>query len=346
MHQSGSRICDREGCQEEALSFSGHCWEHVQKETFISELKEGLLSLSQEDTPRALNLKKAHLSDLDFSTLKIEGSNFSQCFISGCSFIGSNLSESNFIGTRINSCDFVGADIYRANFTKANFSSTSFSHADLRGAYFVEAHFRDTDFMGAILFDSVLWNSDLSGAHHIKQNSFKNPDSKKKRASYHLNESHALGAYESYRSVKHYFYRNGLYEAGGWAAYRELTMERKYFFEKRDFRYIPSLLMDLLSGYTEKPGRVIFSSLAIVFLFGLVYYLLDIPAVAHNGLMSRAGFWDSVYFSFITFTTVGYGDITPKAIIGFRLLACAEAFSGPFMAGLYIFTLTRRYAAT
>ncbi|OIO39647.1 MAG: hypothetical protein AUJ72_00215 [Candidatus Omnitrophica bacterium CG1_02_46_14] len=27
-------------------------------------------------------------------------------------------------------------------------------------------------------------------------------------------------------------------------------------------------------------------------------------------------------------------------------LVCVEAFSGPFMIGLYIFTLTRRYATT
>ncbi|OIO37819.1 MAG: hypothetical protein AUJ71_04530 [Candidatus Omnitrophica bacterium CG1_02_49_16] len=53
---------------------------------------------------------------------------------------------------------------------------------------------------------------------------------------------------------------------------------------------------------------------------------------------------DATYFSFITFTTVGFGDFVPRAAALSRGLACVEAFLGPFMIGLYIFTLTRRYA--
>ena len=154
-------------------------------------------------------------------------------------------------------------------------------------------------------------------------------------------------AYEAYGSVKHYFYRNGFYEAGRWAAYRELTMERKHFFEKRDLRYIPSLLMDLLSGYTEKPNRVILSSILIIAAFGFLYYAFNVTMPSNSGACSgQTTLGDSLYFSFITFTTVGYGDFVPRDVIWFRLLACIEAFSGPFMAGLYIFTLTRRYAAS
>ena len=103
--------------------------------------------------------------------------------------------------------------------------------------------------------------------------------------------------------------------------------------------------MNVLSGYTEKPQRVILSSLLIVFIFGLLYYFLDVPQSSTAYLPHHASVWDGIYFSFITFTTVGYGDFTPRPYLGFRALACVEAFSGPFMAGLYIFTLTRRYAA-
>jgi hypothetical protein len=123
-------------------------------------------------------------------------------------------------------------------------------------------------------------------------------------------------------------------------------MERRHFLETRDPRYLPSLLMDLFSGYTEKPNRVIVASLALVFLFGFIYYAFDVPMKSGVLDYARASFWESVYFSFITFTTVGYGDYTPRPEAWFRLLACVEAFSGPFMAGLYIFTLTRRYTTS
>lgn len=337
--------CHREGCLEFALSFSSGCWEHTNHEEYLSKIHQNIRGLA--DKPAfLLNMKKAHVSGLDFSRLDIHGSSFSQARITNCAFIGTNLSDSDMIGAHLDSCDFIGSDIHCGNFTKAVFSSSSFSHSDLRGSYFVEAHFKDTDMMNAVLFDCVLWGAELSGARNIKKNNFKNPDSKKLPPDCHLSETNILGAHESYRSVKHYFYSNGLYDAGSWAAYRQLTMERKHFFQKRDPRYIPSFLMDLLSGYTEKPHRVIISSILIIAFFGVLYYLFSVPVYfLQNGGSGKAGFWDSLYFSFITFTTVGYGDFTPKPVIWFRLLACAEAFSGPFMAGLYIFTLTRRYAA-
>lgn len=46
--------------------------------------------------------------------------------------------------------------------------------------------------------------------------------------------------------------------------------------------------------------------------------------------------WDHLmYFSFVTLTTVGYGDITPSADIT-RLLACLEAICGQFYLGVLV----------
>jgi uncharacterized protein YjbI with pentapeptide repeats len=337
--------CQFKSCAEDALSFHDVCWEHSDHDSYPATLRQGLLTLSGGPT-FCLNLKKAHIAGLDFSNLDIRESCFSQAHISNCSFIGANLSGVDMIGARVSSCEFVGSDILRANFMKAVFLSTSFSHADLRGSSFIEAHLRDTDFMGSVLFDCLLWYADISGARNIKQANFRNPDSKKVRPSFHLSEESPLGACESYRVIKHYFYHNGLYEAARWAAYRERIMERKYFYETRDPRYIWSLIIDLVSGYTEKPSRVIISSFVIVMVFAYIYYLFNVPvASAQPGAFSKPGIGDAIYFSFITFTTCGYGDFIPRAVAWMRLLACLEAFSGPFMTGLYIFTLTRRYSA-
>ena len=54
---------------------------------------------------------------------------------------------------------------------------------------------------------------------------------------------------------------------------------------------------------------------------------------------------DYVYFSTITFTTVGFGDFLPRAYPLFRVMAAAEAFLGVFLSGLFIFTLARKYSA-
>ena len=44
------------------------------------------------------------------------------------------------------------------------------------------------------------------------------------------------------------------------------------------------------------------------------------------GAVSEAGFNSSLYFSIVTFTTLGYGDVLPKP--PFRLLAASEAVLG------------------
>ena len=335
--------CQRESCENSALSFSKDCWSHVEQGVYLSVLKE-TLARAERGPALLLNLKKIECEGFDFSDLNLQGSSFSQAKLSRCGFIGTNLSNADLIGAVFNRCDFVGADLTRANLTKASFTHSSFSYADLHGVCLVEAVFRDTDLMGAMMWHANLWNTDISGAAHLKMKNFHHPAKPENIQRARLSEVDPLVALESYRNVKHYFYGKGLVEDASWAAYRELTMERKYFYRSKDIRYIPSLLMDLLSGYTEKPNRVIVSSLGIILLFGLFYYLVNAvrPTIDANMVMS---FWDNIYFSFITFTTVGYGDIVPKPLLWVRLFVCIEAFSGPFMAGLYIFTLTRRYAA-
>ncbi len=335
--------CERGSCEESALSFSKYCWSHVEQGPYRSALKEAV-ARADRSVPLTLNLKKVECEGLDFSHLNLKGSFLDQAKMSQCAFIGSNLSDANLIGASFTHCEFVGADLSRANFTRAKCAHSNFSFSDLRGTYLVEAVFRDTDFMGVVLWRANLWNADLSGAAHIKKKSFCHPSKPEDSRRARLLETDPLVALEAYRSVKHYFSEKGLVEDAGWAAYRELTMERKCFYRSKDIRYFPSLMMDILSGYTEKPDRVVLSSIGFILLFGLTYYLTNAVRPTMD-IQTPTGLWDNIYFSFITFTTVGFGDFVPKASVWVRMLVCAEAFSGPFMAGLFIFTLTRRYSA-
>ena len=53
------------------------------------------------------------------------------------------------------------------------------------------------------------------------------------------------------------------------------------------------------------------------------------------------GFLTCMYFSIVTFTTLGFGDIQPVTDAG-RAVAGVEAFTGAFMIALFVLVFGRR----
>jgi Ion channel len=64
-----------------------------------------------------------------------------------------------------------------------------------------------------------------------------------------------------------------------------------------------------------------------IWLFGLaMWMLLAVPGTGHILGLEQASFLDAVYLSAATFTTVGFGDVSPGGAI--RFLAGTEALTG------------------
>ena len=59
----------------------------------------------------------------------------------------------------------------------------------------------------------------------------------------------------------------------------------------------------------KKPSLVLGLYLFVIFIFSLLYWLLNIP-FNHGDKISQLCFSDSLYFSVVTITTLGYGDIS------------------------------------
>ena len=59
---------------------------------------------------------------------------------------------------------------------------------------------------------------------------------------------------------------------------------------------------------------------------------------------ATSGWWESVYFSVVTFTTLGYGDIQPLGVT--RLFAALEALIGYFIFGLFVAVCYRAISIT
>ncbi|EGQ7768657.1 hypothetical protein MA612_003554 [Vibrio parahaemolyticus] len=100
------------------------------------------------------------------------------------------------------------------------------------------------------------------------------------------------------------------------------------------------------SEYGEKPKRVL-GSVGIVLLFATLFnWVLGIS----SGDVSDSGeviliheFWNSLYYSIITFTTLGYGDYSSVGFFG-KALSCIVSFLGLLLTSLFMVTVVRKYS--
>jgi len=95
-------------------------------------------------------------------------------------------------------------------------------------------------------------------------------------------------------------------------------------------------------GYGERPLRPLYWAMGIILLWAALFWLAEgitpqgVPALSYT-----PSFLECVYFSLVTFTTVGYGDMQPKPWL--QVQAGVESFLGVVLMATFIVSLTRRY---
>ena len=124
-----------------------------------------------------------------------------------------------------------------------------------------------------------------------------------------------LGASNLYLTLKLYYKSVGKFDMAGKAHYRYSVNLRKTKNLRR--RIIEYFFQECLIGYGEKKSRVIRSSLVIILLFACVYYDNDSYTFVrfnNSGCIEsefKLNEFEAIYFSTVTFATLGYGDISP-----------------------------------
>lgn len=104
-------------------------------------------------------------------------------------------------------------------------------------------------------------------------------------------------------------------------------------------RWVASFLDWLIWGYGERPARIFGAAFTLVLLYTAIFYAIsDQINFGEGGLKGIA---DCLYFSIVTFSTLGYGDILPKTSMA-RLLCGSEALMGAFTMGLVVAGFSNR----
>ena len=143
-----------------------------------------------------------------------------------------------------------------------------------------------------------------------------------------------------YRDLKRNIQRHGDYSKAGDFYYREMEMKRKG--SKRGKRLWIELYR-LLAGYGERPQYTATVSGSIILIFALLYWGFRCLQYSTRDPTLFQQIKDAVYFSFVTFTTLGLGDIHPVNDWG-KALICCEAVIGAFLIALFVVVFVRKMA--
>ena len=245
--------------------------------------------------------------------------------------------------------DLSGTDFYRAKLRGAHFfniilENGSLMKADLRDANLHFGHFSGTNLLGIKLDGSKIDHIDVGNtipqeklAHEAKR------EGKIERA-VDLYEQ----AEEIYRTLRKASEEQGLFSLSGRFIHRELVM-RRHCYPLFSVARLSSKCIDLFCGYGERPGNVVVFSLALIVVCACIYsslglyfegQLLQLDFSNKSLLDNLKGFLVSLYFSVVTFTTLGYGDVTPAG--GSRPIAAIEAFSGGFTMALFVVVFVKK----
>ncbi|RQQ45898.1 potassium channel family protein [Burkholderia stagnalis] len=104
-------------------------------------------------------------------------------------------------------------------------------------------------------------------------------------------------------------------------------------------RWAASMIDWLIWGYGERPARIFSAGLMIVLVYAAVFFSIsDQISFGEGGLNGPI---DCLYFSMVTYSTLGYGDILPKTSLA-RLLCGSEALLGAFTMGLVVAGFSNR----
>jgi len=262
------------------------------------------------------SLKNCDLSNINLvNTSKKEGYKFHSC----------NLYKSNFEKSHC----------YKVDFTASNLMKSNFSNANLNGANLSDCNLLGTNFKNAKL-ENIIWGKELLQEKNAK----KCKDTSLKIELYQEAE-------EIYRYLRKITEEDGLVDTAGFFFQKEMQMRRKKM-KKYSMQRLISKIVDLSCGYGEKPIRIISLSIFIIFFFSFLFFLTGLLYEGHvlrylenkSFLYNIDIYLNSLYFSVVTFTTLGYGDILP---LGFsRLFAALEALIGGFILAIFVVVFVKK----
>lgn len=287
------------------------------------------------------DLRGLHVEEKDFSgsvsfiNQSLNFTRFVKCDLSNVSFEKSDLSHSRFENCTLNNAVFaysdalhtamVGCKLVNASFLGSTFIAADFAGSNLHGVYFEDTELKDIHVNYLTRFDKKI--------HRL----------------WHKRVMHTDQLPDLYRAIRLAYKDVGLLNYSDYYFHRERVANRQYVLWPRlmkhfSFRRLTEWGIDLLgsviTGYGMQPLRTVLAGFVVSIGYAILYWFAGTP-VELSG--KSTSFLSALYFSFTTFATLGYGDLSyHEERIIMRLLSTSEAWFGAVFIALFVVVVARK----
>lgn len=291
---------------------------------------------ANEETPVLLEgaiLKETHLESANLTKAHMEGTNLVGTHMEGAKLMGAHLEGSAFIFAHMEGANFINAHLEGANLMLAHLEGVDFTSAYLEGAELTGAHLESADFTGANLEGAELTSAHLEGARLWGTN-LKGADCKMSV----LDGKTLLWICKIDEETD--FTGTGLESARVEPRLKvnlQAKIRRKQWEEwyeegskfKQQYKKLIVKPFWWVSDYGRSTGRIVGCFFCLSFIFALFYYLIGVIDgqgiianlfIDHNTPNGNSVFISpyivpvrAVYFSIVTMTTLGFGDMYAQA---------------------------------
>lgn len=287
---------------------------------------------------QGVDLVGVDLQGRDLRGAKLDLADLSKANLSGANLEGASLRESKLHGAHLIACDLRNSDLtgveatgaffgeallsntqwFGADLTNASLSGAVVDGSDLRSATLNEARLLGTVLRNSDLSMSSLTDADLTGAK-LDGVSLQNADLSRAR----------LNGVSGYETVDWVHAKFEATDFSGALLARRAAMDQNYLheFRTKDERHeLMYRLWRLTSNCGQSFARWGLLTAVVALVFAAFYTKVDIDYGDYETALSP------LYFSVVTLTTLGYGDVLP-ASTGAQVVVLLEVILGYVMLG-------------
>lgn len=338
------------------------------QETDLSEVDFWAADLSNANLQEATgNKPRFEIADLDSAELQnadlpdielqdascvdatIHNADFSDGLLRGVDLSETNLQDAKLENADLEYADFTDSYARNVNLSKACLENAILTRADLRGARIDDADLYQAQFAD-VRINSLTSFSDICRYESENRSPVINERI--------LDEEQCIKPLKAatwvYRRLESLHAENALAERSRSFHIRKQEARRKFDLRQRNIgRYLVGTVNNNLTRHGESLQRLLISTSVLIVAFGIVYPFVG--GVADGGIVYQISLQTEpmegivqpiirgLYFSAITFTTIGYANVAPHGL-GSRLLVAVESLIGAILIALFVYVLGRRVA--